>query len=93
MRNSLQQALNRLRSFFHKEPLDRELDAEVATHLDLAIEENIRSGMPPTEARRRALIRFGGVEQAKQQQREARGFPALDVLLQDLRYTMRTLRR
>ena len=90
---SLRQALDRLRAFFRKEPLDSELDAEMAVHLELAIEENLQRGMPPEEARRQALIRFGGVEQAKEQHREARGLPALDTLVQDLRYTFRTLRR
>ena len=60
---------------------------------DFVIEENLKRGMSPKEARRNALIRFGGVEQAKQQHREARGLPALDILLQDLRYALRTLRR
>jgi predicted permease len=93
MMDSLQQAINRLRSFFRKEQLDQDLDAELTTHLDLAIEENLSAGMPAAEARRQALIRFGGVEHAKEQQREARGLPVIDVLLQDLRYTFRTLRR
>jgi predicted permease len=93
MMDSLQQAFNRFLSFFRKEEMDRELATEVATHLDLAIEENIRNGMSSQEARRQALIRFGGVEQAKEQQRETRGLPSLDILLQDLRYTIRTLRR
>ena len=53
----------------------------------------MRQGMPPDEARRQALIRFGGVQQAKERQRESRGLPWLDVLLQDVRYTLRTLRR
>ncbi len=85
--------MNRLRSFFRKEPLDQELNAEMASHLEFAIEENLRQGMSPEEARRQALIRFGGVVQAKEQHRETRGLPVLDVLLQDLRYTLRTLRR
>ncbi len=93
MMYSLRQAINRLRSFFRKDQLDQDLDAELRSHLDLAIEENLSTGMPAAEARRQALIRFGGVEQAKERQREARGLPALDVLLQDLRYTFRTLRR
>src|SRR5260370_28297131 len=87
------EAFNRILSFFHKEQRDSDLDAELQSHLDLAIEENISNGMPPDEARRRALIRFGGVQQAKEQQRGARGLPWLDVLLQDLRYTLRTLGR
>ena len=65
----------------------------IARRIDLAIEENLQVGMSEAEARRQAMIRFGGVQQAKEQQREARGLPALDVLLQDLRYTFRTLRR
>ena len=91
--DSLQRAFNRFRSFFRKEELDQDLDAELKSHLDLAIEENLSTGMSAGEARRQALIRFGGVEQAKEQQREARGLPSLDVLLQDLRYTFRALRR
>ena len=87
------EGLQRLRSFFKKPQRDGELDAEVASHLELAVEENIRHGMTAEEARRQALIRFGGVVQAKEQQREARGLPWLDVLLQDLRFTFRTLGR
>lgn len=90
---SLRRALNRLRSFFRKNPLDQELNDELASHLDFAVEENIRSGMSPEEARRQAFIRFGGVAQAREQQRETRGLPWLDVLIQDLRYSFRTLRR
>jgi predicted permease len=87
------QAFHRLLSFFRKEPLDRDLQAELASHLDFAIEENLRKGMSPQEARRQALVRFGGVQQAKEQHRETRGLPTLDIFLQDLRYTLRTLRR
>ena len=93
MRFFAREMLNRLRSFFGKEPLDRELNEELASHLEFAVEENIAQGMTPEEARRQALIRFGGVQQAREQQREARGLPWLDVLMQDLRYTLRTLKR
>jgi predicted permease len=89
----LREALNRVRSFFHKQQRDAELEAELAVHLELAVEENMRSGLSPEEARRQALICFGGVEQAKEQQREARGLIKLDILLQDLKYTFRTLSR
>src|SRR5216683_753441 len=91
--DSLWRAVQRLGSFFRKQPLDRELDAELKTRLELAVEENLNQGMSWQEARRKALIRFGGVQQAKERQREERGMPWLDVLLQDLRYTMRTLGR
>src|SRR5438093_3378308 len=85
--------LQRLRSSFSHPQIDRELDLEMASHMEIAIEDNLKQGMSAEEARRQAFIRFGGVEQAKQQHREARGFQSLDILLQDLRYTFRTLRR
>ena len=87
------QMLNRARSFFRKEPLDQELDAEMAAHLEFAVEENIRRGMSSEEARRTAMVRFGGVQQVREQHRETRGLPWMDVLMQDLRFTFRTLRK
>jgi predicted permease len=93
MLDSLRQLIARVGAFFRRGPLDRDLDDEVKTHLELAVEENLNKGMPWQEAQRQALIQFGGVQQAKERQRESRGLPWLDVLLQDLRYTMRTLRR
>jgi len=90
---NLREALNRILSFFHWQQRDSDLDAELQSHIELAVEENISHGMPPDEARRRALVRIGGVQQAKEQQRAARGLPWLDILLQDLRYTLRTLGR
>src|ERR1700733_10446011 len=93
MMDSLRRAVQRAGSFFRKQPLDRELEAEMAAHLEMAVDENVKRGLSQKEARRQALIRFGGVVQAKERQREERGVPWLDVLLQDLRYTVRTLRR
>ncbi|MGO8786808.1 MAG: ADOP family duplicated permease [Terriglobia bacterium] len=89
----MREIFSRLRAFFRKERLDTEVEAEMASHLELAIEENLRRGISLEEARRQALVSFGGVEQAKERHREARGLPALDVLFQDVRYTFRTLRR
>ena len=89
----LRGGLNRVRSFFRKPVLDADLEAEITAHLEMAIEENIQRGMAPVEARRQALIRFGGLEPAKEKQREARGLMKLDILLQDLKYTIRTLSR
>jgi len=93
MGDSFRRGLQRLGSFFRKQPLDRELDAEMQSHLELAVEDGVKRGLSPEEARRQAMVRFGGVTQAKEQQREARGLPWLDILLQDLRYALRTLRR
>jgi predicted permease len=91
--SAMREASNRVLSFFHKNERDSEMEAELATHVELAVEENMRQGMPEVEARRRALVRFGGVQQARERQRGARGLPWLDVLMQDVRYTLRTLRR
>jgi predicted permease len=85
--------MHRVRAFFGKKPLDDDLDAEMASHLEFAVEENMRDGMTASEARRQALIRFGGIMQAKEQHRETRGLPWLDILGQDVRYTLRTLAR
>ena len=93
MTHYLREALNRLRSFFRKEPLERELDAEMALHIEMAIEENMRRGLSSEEARRQALVQFGGVQQARERHRGSRGLPWLDVLTQDLRFTFRVLRR
>ena len=93
MIDSLRLAWNRVLAVFRGAPLDVDLDAEIACHLDAAIEDNLHLGMTPKEARSQALVRFGGVARAMEQHREARGLPALDVLRQDLRFTLRTLRR
>ncbi|MFL6427622.1 MAG: ADOP family duplicated permease [Acidobacteriaceae bacterium] len=93
MISSLRSSLARIRAFASKPVRDADLEQELASHLDFAIEENLRRGLSHQEARRQALVRFGGVEQSREQQRAARGLPALDILLQDLRYTLRTLRR
>src|ERR1035441_6988564 len=90
---AIREAVNRVRSFLGNPERDAELDAEMAAHLDMAIEENLQRGMTQQEARRQALIRFGGVEQAKERHREARGLMTIDILLQDLKYTFRTLGR
>ncbi len=90
---SLRRASNRTSAFFRKKLMDDDLNEEMASHLDFAIEENLRRGLTPEEARRQAMIRFGGVMQAKEQQREARGLPGLDIFMQDLRYACRILLR
>ena len=93
MIGNLEEALNRIRSFFRKRQRDADLEAEIAAHLEMAIEENLERGLSPAEARRQALIRFGGIEPAKEKHRETRGLMNLDILLQDLKYTFRTLGR
>jgi putative ABC transport system permease protein len=87
------QSLRRLFSSFRNSQLDRDLDAEMSSHLELAAEENLRRGLSPAEARRQAILRFGGSQQAKEQHREARSLPFIETLFQDLRFAFRTLRK
>src|ERR1700692_783744 len=87
----MRQFFLKLTSVFRREKLDQDLDAELAAHLELAIEENLQRGLPAEEARRQALIHFGGKQQAIEQHRDAPGLPGLEILFQDLRYAVRAL--
>src|ERR1700757_1855176 len=68
------------------------LQAEIEQHLAMQTEDNIRAGMPSAEARRQAMLQFGGVEQMKERYRDQRTLPLLETLLQDARYSLRRLR-
>jgi putative ABC transport system permease protein len=83
--------LLRLGELFGRERRERELVAEMESHLQMHIEDNLRSGMSTAEARREALMKLGGIEQTKEMVRERRGLPLVEVLLQDLRHGVRTL--
>jgi predicted permease len=87
------ETFNRFRALFRSHQLDREVKEEMASHLEMAVEENVRRGMSAEEARRQALVRFGGVQQALEQHRESRTLPWVDVLRQDTRFTLRMLQR
>lgn len=89
----LNELRNRLRALFTRAREDRELDEELAFHLEMAIEENVRRGMTPEEARRQARLRLGGPTQVREAVRDARGVRWLDDLAADLRYALRTFGR
>jgi putative ABC transport system permease protein len=78
-------------SIFGQGARDRELDEELESHLQLHIEDNVRAGMSPEEARRQALIKLGGVEQTKEKYRRQRGVPMFEEPWKDLRYGARML--
>ena len=82
-----------LRALLRKTQVERELDEELRYHIEQQTEQNIRLGMSPEEARRAALKAFGGVEQAKERSRDARGARWIEELWQDLRYAFRMFRR
>ena len=89
----LRQTAARFRALFRAPALDRELDAEMTSHLEFAVAENLERGLSPDEARRQALLHFGGTQQARESQREARAFPRLESALRDLRFGARLLLR
>src|ERR1700733_7380597 len=72
---------------------DREsrLREEIAEHIALQTEENPRAGLDPVEARRQAMLKFGGVESMKENYRDERTFPWFEHLVQDLRFALRML--
>lgn len=83
--------LTRMAGLFNRERRDREFAEELESHLQLHIEDNLRSGMTPEEARRHALIKLGGIEQTKEEYRSQRGLPVIETLIQDIRYGFRRL--
>jgi putative ABC transport system permease protein len=76
-------------------PARREQDMaeELEAHLQLHILDNLRAGMTPEEARRHALVKFGPVEAIKDEWRERASIPSVELLLQNLRYALRRMRR
>src|SRR5882724_6928504 len=78
--------MRRFLAQFRKRRLDRELDEELRFHMESQIEDNLRRGMTPEQARQEALRSFGGVEQTKAAYRDRRGVPFLESVIQDLRY-------
>ncbi|MBV9675872.1 MAG: ABC transporter permease [Acidobacteriaceae bacterium] len=83
----------RLRSLFRRQSVDRELSKELQFHFDELVAENIRAGMSASEARYAAGRSMGGLAQIQEGCRDWRGLSFLDHLLQDLRYSLRVLRR
>jgi len=81
----------RLRALFRKAEVERELDEELRFHLEKETEQNLARGMSPEEARRAALVSFGGVERVKEESRDVRGFRLFEELWQDLRFGARML--
>ncbi|HUI40392.1 MAG TPA: ABC transporter permease [Terriglobia bacterium] len=83
----------RLGGLFNRGRKEGDLAAELESHLEMHVEDNVRSGMTAEEARRRALIKLGGVEQTKEEYRDRRGLPRLEHFLQDVRFGLRMLRK
>ena len=91
MNHWIRTAWFRCRAVLLKNQLDCEFNEDLATHLELLIDECRRSGMPPDEARRGALRKLGWPGLLRELHREQRGIPVLEVLAQDVRYALRLL--
>jgi predicted permease len=85
--------LMRLFGLFHNARREREFAEELESHLAMHIEDNLRAGISPEEARRQAQIKLGGVTRTQELHREQRGLPMLETLMHDLRFGLRMLRK
>jgi len=88
---SLRRFFSRLFSFTRRRAQEARLREEIAGHIALQTEDNLRAGMPAVEARRQAFLKFGGVESIKEDFRAERGLVFVDNLIQDIRIAGRML--
>jgi predicted permease len=89
---TLRALLMRLGGMFGRRKREQEFAAEMESNLQMHIEDNVRAGMGREEARRQALLKFGGAETARESYERQSGLPFLETLLQDVRYAARMLR-
>jgi predicted permease len=87
----LRQWLIRLTTSFTRQHDDRRVQEEIDDHITLETDANVRLGLPPIEARRRALLTFGPRETFKANYRDQQGVPQLEHLLQDVRIALRRM--
>ena len=92
MLKHIRSAAARIRGATRSSHGDDELREEMQAHLDMATAENIRRGMSPEEARRRALLEAGGITQAGEAVRDQRGLPWIESIAADVKYALRALR-
>ena len=85
--------LSRCAGFFSRVRLDNDLDEELQSHIEFAIDENLQHGMSQQQARTAALRKFGGVTQTREQYRAERGLPFLEAIWHDLKFGVRHLRK
>ena len=90
---ALRRTWNRLLGSVTGRRRESDLVNEIEAHIQMQTEDNIRLGMSRRDARREAMLKFGGIEAAKEAYRDQRGLPQLETLIQDLRYALRGLRR
>ena len=82
----------RLRALFRRTAVEDDIDAELQFHLDHQVQAHLARGLDRAEAMRRARLEFGGLDQIKEEYRDALGVRAIDRLRQDVRFALRSLR-
>ena len=93
LRDRLRGWLRRVRSVVRRDVFDGHMSAEVAFHLDMETEKNVRAGMAPASARRAALLAFGGIDRFAEEIRDVRNITWVEDAVHDLRHAARALRR
>ena len=90
---SLRAVFVRMAGLFRGGRRDRGLVSELDGHLQFHIDDNLRAGMTPEEARREAMLKLGGIQQTTEAWRDRRRIPAVETIAQDIRYAVRALRK
>ena len=90
---NIRRIAHQLTALFRARRLDRELEGEIAAHLELAEADGVAAGLSRSEARRRARLRFGGVEGVTEAHRDRRSVRWLEILLKDATYGIKLLGR
>ena len=85
--------LFRLRALFRRKSMEAEMDEEVRAHFEHQVEKYVKSGLTLEKARRQARLEFGGLDQVKEECRDARGVNLIETTIQDIHYGLRQLRR
>jgi len=93
MMRNLRASWMRLLGLFGLRRSDEEFEEELGSHIEMHIDERVRSGLSPAEARRQVLMHLGGAEQTRQVYRERATLPWLEGTLYDVRYALRGFRR
>ena len=93
MRSLLRQAVARIRGFLRPADGVEDFDEELASHLEMAVEDKVRQGLSPGEARRQARVELGNLTQLRDAARDARGLPWLGASWLDVKLGVRRLRR
>jgi predicted permease len=81
------------RTLLRRPAVESQLEEEIRFHIDMETRKLVERGLAPEEARREALLAFGGIEKHKEESRDATGAPVIETLLQDVRYGVRGLKR